>query len=251
MKKERYKKDILIILSILGVFTLIVLMFLLVEPSVWPDEAIYADIAKNFISEGRMGTDLWKGLVPGIENNALWNPPAFFLITAFVCKIFGVTIITLRMVSVFAGAVFLIIFFLFAKKILKTSNVWVYLIPCVLLVLDYAFLKSAKVSRPEVFVLLWGIIAVYLLEDLYKIKKSKCFLISFIIGICLSLSFLSHVYGIIFTVVAVVYTVLGEHIKKRNLNLLLIISTSFLLPIAAWLISISSNYNIFIQQLKL
>ena len=56
---------------IITLFLLLNSLLFLKDPLIWPDEAIWADIAGNIIKENRMGTDLLKGIFPGIENQAL------------------------------------------------------------------------------------------------------------------------------------------------------------------------------------
>lgn len=89
-----------ILLFVFLVVTIFSVDLFLKEPAVWPDEAVLADIASNIVHENRVGTDLWQGLIPGIENHDLSYPPVFYLTDALWIKIFGLSIVNLRLLSV-------------------------------------------------------------------------------------------------------------------------------------------------------
>ena len=51
-------------------------------PPVWPDEALFASAAADLIENGRLGTPLLAGVVPGIGEHTYWVPPLHLLYLA-------------------------------------------------------------------------------------------------------------------------------------------------------------------------
>lgn len=220
------------------------------EPPVWPDEAIYADVAKNIIEKNRFATDLWKGLLPGVENGVYWYPPVFFYSVAFWMNVFGISITSQRILSLVIAAAILVIFYLLSRIILKKEGSdfkkinWIALLGITALSQDLLFLKAAKVSRPETLILLFGLLSAYLL---LRKNSSKSF--SYIAaGFFASLSFLTHMIGIFVFLSLVFFQLLTGSLqifRSKNFYLFFIFVT---VPLVIWIISIYPNLLTFKEQ---
>jgi 4-amino-4-deoxy-L-arabinose transferase-like glycosyltransferase len=79
------------------------------NPWPWPDEALYADIAQNFVESGTMGISFFKGYFTQIEFHQHFYPPFYFLSLALLLTIFPLSLLTLRAFSLFClvGTLFL------------------------------------------------------------------------------------------------------------------------------------------------
>jgi len=239
---------------IITLFLLLNSLLFLKDPLIWPDEAIWADIAGNIIKENRMGTDLLKGIFPGIENQALWYPYLFFNTIAVWFKLFGTSIAGQRLISIVFGGFFLVFFYLFSKSFinqnenLNKSN-WVPALATIALVIDFTFLRSTRISRPEIFILFWGILALYLfrkfLENISHRKLS--FLLVAGSGLC-SLAVLYHLMGVFFFISLVVYMLFAEKLKIFKSRFFYLFNLSFIFPVAIWIFSILPNFDTFWAQ---
>lgn len=109
---------ILIILGSLLIYLYLTISVLFYSPKIWPDEAYLADIAQNFATTGRLGTDLWGDMFEGTRNNFYWYPPLYILTLAASFKIFGFSILTQRSLSIFIAGGLLILLFILLKKII-------------------------------------------------------------------------------------------------------------------------------------
>lgn len=235
---------------ILVIVSLVAFDFFLKDPAIWPDEAIWADIANNILNEGRLGTDLLSGTFPGIEKCACWYPSLFFYTIAGWFKLFGLSIVSLRLLSVFFSILFLIVFYLFSR--LFTKSKWVPLLVISLLIIDLTFIRTARLGRPEIFVMFWGMLSLYFFkkaEDSSLIKNSNIFFT--LSGISAGFAFLNHFFGIFYLFGLIVYLLIKNRLKIFLSPKIYILGLSFLLPIIIWLILIYPYWDILREQLTL
>lgn len=216
------------------------------EPSIWPDEAIYTDVAKNIINGNRFATDLWKGLIPGVEKHIYWYPPLYFYSVALWLKAFGISITSQRLLSIFLALGILIIFYFISRLFLKNYKQlsipnWIILLSVAALSTDLTFIKAAKVSRPEILILFLGLLSLFFFLKTISVN----FIISAFFA---SLAFLTHLIGIFIFLSLATFQLLTqkiEIIKSKNTYLFILF---FLLPFIIWIISIYPNYDLFIKQ---
>lgn len=164
-----------LVFNLVIVFILIGLALFLKEPPVWPDEAIYADIAQNLVQDNRLGTDLWRETIPGVENYALWYPPVFFYLLSFWFKIFGFSIINQRLLSFLMAIVVIIFYTLLSKELIKKDKnnlALIVILSLFGLISDVVFLKASRVSRPEIFILAFGFVAFWFFWQSLKGEKN-------------------------------------------------------------------------------
>ncbi len=236
-------------LVLIGLFTLFTIRSgtFLQDPPVWPDEAIYADIVQNMQKEGRMGTDLWLDTIPGIQQHAFIYPSVFFFIYFLWFKVTSLTIAHQRVLSVIAGAMSLGVVYGIMKQI-RFNSLIANLISLGLLSITYVYMKAAKVSRPEIFVLTFGLLSIYFFIKFLSQKNYIQLKYIIIASVCSSLAFLTHLIGVMFILSLLVsITFLHTPIIKKK-QLLLVSISIFLMPITLWALQNIRVLNIFIQQ---
>lgn len=239
------KHHILSIGFVILLYLYLNLNLIFTKPAIWPDEAVYFDTAYNFITQGRLATDMWQGLVPGVEKMALWNPPAFFLLLSYWLKITGFTLFNQRLLSVFAGGLSLIFLYILSGSLSKHK--WSGLLASLIVISDFHFLRATRISRPEIFVILFFLISLNLLLIPKIFKKEK--LQFFLSGLFISLAVLTHPLSIFYTFFYAVYFYI--HKKTLDLNHIKLLLLGFIAPIAIWLLSISSYWSILYTQMSL
>lgn len=239
----------LVLLTFFLVFLILSVLLLLKEPPVWPDEAIYADIAQNILKENRLGTFLWQRLIPNVENCACWNPPVLFYAIAFWFKLFGFSIVNQRLLSILAGLLFLVVFYLFAKLFFTSKSIWFPTLTLGSLILDFTFLKATRVSRPEIFILLFGTSSLYFLLQGFKIDNLKLKLLFIVTsGILASFTFLIHYLGIFFFLSVILVILLANKLLILRTKIFYLFMASFFTPIAIWVLSRFSEINTIKEQ---
>lgn len=250
----RAKQEILFLLLLASVPVWIgfFLSNFLTNPPVWPDEAVYADIARNILKEGRLGTDLWSGVLPGVENHAYWYPPLFFYLVSLWSKLFGPSIIAQRLFSATAGSFLVIVFYLFSKIFFKKA-VWFSLFTSLLIAFDFTFLRAARVSRPEIFVLLFGTLSLYLflLFLTGKFSQKQKGLLVLASAFLSSLAFLTHLLGVFFFLIILTYLAIKEKLGIFRSPYFYLFLVAFAVLPLVWILSILPNLSLLIEQLSL
>ncbi len=226
---------------------------LLGDPVVWPDEAVYADIARNIIVENRLGTDLLKGMIPGFESHAYWSPPLFMYGIAAWFKVFGFSILNQRLFSVTLGTIAVVIFFLLTQRV-NVFKKTAYLIPTVttlLLVTDPVFLKASRISRPEIMVLAFTSAAFLIYLKILKGSKGRKNIYLFLCGLLLGLGLVTHMLALSFALAFFVALITNENKNRFNLKKYFLFIAGLALPTIIRLLSIFPNYSYLFYQLNL
>lgn len=244
------------LILIISIFLFLSTSLLLDDPVVWPDEAIYGDISWNILNEGRMGTDLWKGFINGIENHAYSLPPMYLYSSALWYKFFGFSITTQRLFSVFLATLFMWVFYLIATRLIVSKNksisTFLPIAATFFLSLDFVFLNAARLGRPEILVLLLTGLAMlcYLKSfEQKEVKKEVGFL--YLTGLFTGLSVITHLIASGFAIaitLALLYSK-GKKIFSKKRYLFFIAGTAG--PIILWLILLYPNYMYLLNQLSL
>lgn len=245
-----------ILILILSIFLLMSLSLLLDEPMVWPDEAIYGDISRNLMLENRMGTDLWKGFIEGIENHAYSLPPLYLYTGALWYKIFGFSITNQRLLSVFLGTVFIIIFYFLSSKLIILKNPryrrLLIILTTLMLATDFVYLKASRLARPEILVLVLSgsSMLTYLQSAKEKLSHRQGWYL-LITGLLLGLAIITHLIAVAFTLAVVLTFIYSQRNNLFEFRRYYFLIIGFLLPVLVWLISIYPNYHFLFNQLNL
>lgn len=222
------------------------------DPTIWSDEALYANLAINFIKEHRLGLDLWtNNLLPGVQDFAAWNPPLFFYLLAGWFKMTSVSIVNQRLLSVLAGSITILIFYyLLTKTLPQKQKNWAWG-GISFLIYDYIFLRMIKISRPEVFMLTLALLSIYSFwMGIYQKQnyKSATYLIT---GLLLGLSFLIHPIALMFATAIGLFLIYKQRwmvfTQKENWFL----GLGWIIPTIAWLTTSWSHLDIIRQQLTI
>lgn len=229
---------------------------LLDDPPVWPDEALFADISLNLLHEHRLGTDLWKNMVDGVQDHAYWYPPLYYYLNAFWFKLLGFSIVNQRLLSVFFGAIVIVLFYFLTRKLLPklygSINKLLPLATGLLLAIDPNFLKATRIGRPEILViaLTFAAFLTYLivLKEKNIPTKKKYF---FLIGIFLGLSLITHLLAIGFVIAVSIFVVYSNKKRIFDFKNYYHYTAGLITPPLFWMIYIFPNYNFLIDQLRL
>ncbi len=248
------RNNLVIISFFVAIFVFFTTNYLLQIPPVWPDEAIIADTTYNLIHENRLGTDLWKGLIPESENHGLAYPPLFYYLLEVVFKQFGFSIYTQRLLVVFIGSLFIISFYFLVKLIRNDEksnkqNLYLEIFFLLSLVLNITLEKAARVGRPDILVLLLTNLS--LLSYFFSLKSpSKKRIHLCIAGFLLGLGIITHYSGVIYLVSFIFFfltTKRWKFIKSEELYFFIIPA---LIPITIWLIILYPHIDGFWQVFK-
>ncbi len=234
--------------GILGLTLVSVLYLLLFRisglefPPAWPDEVLFYSTSLDFAQNGTFHTNVLEGLIRGMETKTLWVPPLFFLLNGWVISFAGEGLATVR---------------LFAATI-TLANVWIFWLilrnfdfsprarfgACLLLFSDLLFLRVGWTARMEALCLFWALLSLLLLSHRVRSLNSSPLYQweGFLSGFFLGLSFLSHPFGAIFGIPALLLV----HQAKAWKTWMFWVGG--IVPILGWAIWIHPDWEIFFYQ---
>ena len=209
-----------------------------------------------------MRTSVLNGLIPGMDTHTLWMPPLYMISLSWILQIFPSELITARLFSslISLGSIYLVykicIFFQFSSRRI--------IVVLLLLATDFLFLKFSHTARMESLCLFFALGVFYFLvrggvdrDDRRDLRKdlinqvltqvtttltTKDILLS---GICLSLSFLSHPFGIVHSIPVLFLLYQRDSLSFKNIFLY---AFAGLIPILIWGIYVFPNWDLFIVQ---
>lgn len=123
----------------------------------WVDEGWFVGPAVNLALKGYMGSSVLeindKGLEwkpwssQNMDRYTYWHPPLYFLAQAGWYRIFGISLFSMRFLSIFWGVIALISVFLLIKVFVKDD--FIALIATALTGIDFSFIGTAAVGRMD------------------------------------------------------------------------------------------------------
>ncbi|MBI2118320.1 MAG: glycosyltransferase family 39 protein [Elusimicrobia bacterium] len=160
--KNIFKKKYIIFLFFWIISYLTISFFYIDKyPSVYGDEALYSEPCLNFLKEGKFSTTLYYPPgVGGFDQSNLIHGRIFNLIQVILFKIFGVSIITIRLQSFIASILVLLFTALLGLKLMPNSPTGIY--SSFFLALTHPFIFSSHFSRPEMTTTLWILLSIYI-----------------------------------------------------------------------------------------
>lgn len=260
-QKKSTIKFTLISLILITIFIALQSIIMLKNPPIWPDEAIFTDISNNWLNKHKLNTNLWLNTYTQANNHWYSYPPIYFYTQAMWLKFFGLSITSVRLLSLTFTFVFAITFFFLIKLFLnekhsvksKINPNWLALTTLAALLIDPLFFRATHFARAEIIVLFLGTLGFYTFTKSIQdknVKKGSMILIS-TAGLLFGLAFLTHFIGAFFVLSALISLFLKEKISVfKSANFYLLLFSFLALPII-WLTSIFNNLEIFINQLLL
>ncbi len=208
------------------------------------DEALYSDIANNFIKGNGFSTSLFKDFIPYVERYSYWYPPVYFLVLTTAYLLFGASITTARLLSLFCGSLVLVFVYFFTKDWYRSSRTII--ITLVFLATDHYFQDGSTVARMEILTLLLGLFALHYHLNFISKKTTTH---NFASGLFSAFSLLTHPTAVIFLIPIIISLAFqkNETWKNRVINLT-IYSLPIIFGLSIWIATFWKNREIFLIQ---
>ncbi len=137
---------------------------------VWqPNEAFYADAAKNMLKTGDLLTPVYNGEI------RLNKPPMTYWTTALSFYIFGINEFALRFFQALAGLGTGLVTYLFARRLIGEMAAFVSFLA---LTLSFQFIANARYTSPEVLLSFFFALSLYLWYLSYERKSILLFFLA-------------------------------------------------------------------------
>lgn len=223
-------------------------LLFLKDPPVWPDEAIFMDMANSLASSGRLATNLFAEAIPGLSQASNWYPPLYFYLLAFWNQMFGSTIEASRSLSLVLGLTSLALFFLTARWLFRSSLLAFF--GTLLLSTDFWFSRVARVARMDMLTFFFLQAALGLFVIARKTRRfPKYFYLA--AGILSGLALLTHPFGLLPLVIMVGFVLLSQAPAKNKLLTIIYIAGPALFFASVWLFSLRNSFELFLGQYQL
>lgn len=228
-----------LLLSI-GLFLILALGLLTKDPVVFPDETSFATIALSLIDKARFSITAFDSQLPAIQQeDFVYHGPIYYWLLAAVFKIFGLSLLSLRLTSVVTGLLTIISLYWLVRELgIKSRLAW---LPGLLISADYYFLRTSRFGRPEILIVLLGVLSltVYL-----KLRRNQSWKNYLSLGILLALGILSHLaLGWLIPIAIGIHLLISKSwqllFNKKTIGLLLITGISLL----SWFIYASKTLS--------
>jgi hypothetical protein len=182
IKSNQSYLDMVIILTILILFSITSMLYLDLFPKVWMDEAWESTTAYTFQKDGTFRNLALAGVARGNQNVHFLQPRILSnIFTAPFISILGIGSVQGRLASVFMGALAVIGIYLLARKI---GGIVFASLCTVFLIFDNLFFVGTRTIRPEIYVTTIAIWALFLVLDA-GIASRKLFYCGILLGISL------------------------------------------------------------------
>lgn len=214
----------------------------------WSDEGWFANAPLNLLTKGRMGTTVleqsWRTFLPGIDRYTYWVMPLHLIVQAGWYKVFGFSLLSMRIISLAFGLLGLVSWFLIIKALSRSTQVA--FLTVVLLALDYNFIMSSSFGRMDLMCAALGAagLASYLgLRErnlTLAILLSNCFVVA---------SGMTHHLGLL-PLCGLIFLILYFDRKRIHWRHAAVALAPYFVALAAWSFYILKSPSLFVGQLK-
>jgi 4-amino-4-deoxy-L-arabinose transferase-like glycosyltransferase len=214
----------------------------------WSDEGWFANAPYNLVTKGSMGTTVIEQagtpFLKGIDQYTYWVMPLHLVTQAAWYKLFGFSLMSLRSISLIAGLLALLSWFIVMKDLSGSDEVG--LLTVALLALDYNFIMSSSFGRMDLMCAALGTAGLASFLALRErsltlaILVSNCFIVA---------SGMTHHLGIL-SLFGLVFLILYFDRKRIQLKHVAIALIPYFIGSIAWSFYIFKSPSLFIDQLK-
>lgn len=233
-----------LILGSLIFFSLLTKSLYLLDPPVWTDEAIITDASIQLLKTGRIATNLFGDTIAGTREHFYFYPPFYFYVLASWIAAFGASLEAVRALSVVLSVGTLFLFWLIVKRLYNSSVLASF--GLLLLSLDSSFGTASRTARPELLVLFFFHVSLYLFLIGQKKKGFVWYVVS---GISASFAFMAHQLGLLVPAVMCIFVFCTKAPRRTTVALLAAVLLPTVIFFSVWMSSV--GLSAFIEQQRL
>ncbi len=235
----------------IGLVFVAMVMAVILTRSPWWDEGNAADPAHTLAQAGYLGSRILDGKghplireFPGFDHYTYWTVPLYLVTLAGWIKVFGFSIVSMRVLSAIFGGVTIIAGASFARNLTRSPLVGV--LAALFLATDYTLILSASTVRMDIMVaaLGFGALAAYV-----KLREKNLMRAALAGGALTAAACFAHPVGLIHTGGLLLTAVFLDR-KRLNWRHFAIAAVPYLAAAALWGIYIAQAPDIFLLQIS-
>lgn len=232
------------------------IQWLLMLPTVSPDEAVFADMARTLLTHGNIGLTMWGTSLPGLPEHFFLYPPLLPTILAGWFTLVGSSIVAQRALSAVTAIITLTVLGVLARRVIapmglhRVATRMLIATAIALTATDLFFGFATRLGRPEIFILLAHLLTlIAALAALHHTHPHQQDVRACAAGILAAAATLLHPIGIT-TLVAPAIT-FGLHGAQRRYRLVAIFLLAAAIPIGVWMLSVVPHWDAFTSHVLL
>ena len=210
----------------------------------WVDEGWFFDPVYNWIVHGHTGTTVMEGKGfpwQGIERHQFWQPPMHLIWDAIWLKIFGLSLVAFRSLSLFAG-VWLLIAWLYILKHFH-APLAVRLLAFAFIGTDYAVLRAASDGRTDMISAAFGLGAVATYLRFRDRSFTSAVLLSQTLVVCGGMT--HPIGGVVYLALLIYFFVKGKDWQKLRPVHITLGLLPYAIGVAGWGLYIAQDPQLF------
>lgn len=215
----------------------------------WVDEGWFAGIAHHLLSKGTMGLTVldprgfvFTDVLEGIDRYMYWVMPGFVWMQAVWYKLFGLSVLTMRSISILWAAVALVCWYYIVARIMESRIAGV--LATLILAVDQQFIVGAATGRMDMMCLALSLLA----SALYLRLRERFHLAVLTACTFLAAAVMTHPNAM-FGAILLFLIVLWRDRNQVRWQTLLIAAAPFVLALGLWSIYILQAPDIFLSQM--
>ncbi|MBV8898001.1 MAG: glycosyltransferase family 39 protein [Acidobacteriaceae bacterium] len=213
----------------------------------WWDEGLFGDVAMNFRDSGHFGSRALDTtgflLFPGVHQYTYWQFPLYFVAVGSWLRLLPGTVVTMRLFSAACGLVYLVCWFLLARRLSRNEPLAIYITS--LLAVHWEVLRAASEARMDMMCAALGIAA---MAAFFCLKESNSSRAVFVAGCFGAAAMFSHPMGVLINVVLV--SLVFWHRNEIRWTGLAAAIAPYILGGALWLAYILEAPHMFAAQVR-
>ncbi len=231
---------------------------LLSEPPIWPDEAFYVNIVKNYSHTGILKLTLIGENFYDMHKKVLNYPPLYFYLIYYWSKLFGLSPTAVRLFSTANSFIVIILISIIYFNLIRRRNdhkdnkiSFFSIVPIISLCVDFTFLRSSRILRPEITVLAFVLLSFYYyISFLHEHEKIRQYLFIILAGFSNGVAGMIHFNGFILAIPVFLHFIFHYKSPTKIKTVLLIFYLTSLFSFLIYLVTIhSTDLNIIRRQM--
>ena len=219
------------------------LPLLLKYPSPGGDEPGFVDVASSFATRGVLGTEAYRGLLPGAEHHIYWQPPLYFLALGTWFRVAGAGLAEARTFSLLWAIVTVLLVYLTARRTIPPRPAT---IAASLFAVSFFLTNRAAPARMDMMCIALTVASVFIYLVARERNSESLHGLS---GLTAGLALTTHPLGVIAIATLMVHEALtaGVAIVRRTRTFVLL--GGFAIAVAAWALYIAQDPATFSAQM--